>query len=68
MTTAVVAPLPFTAFDRCDRCQAQAKVRATLANGELLFCGHHGRVAGTPLVLSSLTVYDPEGVFNYGKQ
>lgn len=30
--------------DRCDRCGAQAYVRATLTSGgQLLFCGHHGR-------------------------
>ncbi len=33
-----------SAADRCDRCGAQAYVRARLASGgELLFCGHHGR-------------------------
>jgi hypothetical protein len=33
-----------TAADRCDRCGAQAYVRARLASGgELLFCGHHAR-------------------------
>lgn len=31
-----------TAADRCDRCGAQAYVRASLATGgELLFCMHH---------------------------
>ena len=31
-----------TAADRCDRCGAQAYVRANLVNGGvLLFCGHH---------------------------
>ena len=31
-----------TAVDRCDRCGAQAYVRATLEAGtELLFCAHH---------------------------
>jgi len=29
------------AFDRCDRCGAQAYVRARLASGELFFCAHH---------------------------
>lgn len=29
------------AMDFCDSCGAQAYVRVTLANGELLFCGHH---------------------------
>ncbi|NLG54589.1 MAG: hypothetical protein GX542_02905 [Rhodococcus sp.] len=33
-----------TAADRCDRCGAGARVRATLpAGGELLFCGHHAK-------------------------
>jgi len=33
-----------TAVDRCDRCGAQAYVRASLTSGgELLFCAHHGR-------------------------
>ncbi|HEY0638736.1 MAG TPA: hypothetical protein VGD67_13885 [Pseudonocardiaceae bacterium] len=33
-----------TAFDRCDRCGAQATTRAVLpSGGELLFCGHHVR-------------------------
>ena len=40
---AALAPT-LTAVDRCDRCSAQAYVRATLhAGGELLFCAHHGR-------------------------
>ncbi|MEE2056334.1 MULTISPECIES: DUF7455 domain-containing protein [Rhodococcus] len=31
-----------TAADRCDRCNAAARVRAVLpTGGELLFCGHH---------------------------
>jgi hypothetical protein len=56
-----------SALDRCDKCGAQALVRATLANGELYFCGHHGREMSAKLVASSLVVYDPEGVFNYGR-
>ncbi|MGB7447760.1 MAG: hypothetical protein WA892_01415 [Ornithinimicrobium sp.] len=33
-----------TATHRCDRCGAQAYVRARLAEGlELHFCAHHGR-------------------------
>jgi len=32
------------ASDRCDRCGAQAYVRAILpSGGELLFCGHHAK-------------------------
>ncbi|TQJ10610.1 DUF7455 domain-containing protein [Lapillicoccus jejuensis] len=33
-----------SAADRCDRCGAQAYIRARLTTGgELLFCAHHGR-------------------------
>ena len=33
---------PLNALDRCDRCGAQAYVRAILlTGGELLFCAHH---------------------------
>lgn len=33
-----------TVADRCDRCGAQAYVRARLGDGlELHFCAHHGR-------------------------
>lgn len=42
MTTALAPSL--TTADRCDRCGAQAYMRARLAGGgELLFCAHHGR-------------------------
>jgi hypothetical protein len=34
-------PPMFNALDRCDRCGAQAKTRALLREGFLLFCGHH---------------------------
>ncbi len=40
----ILEPTPLSAIDRCDRCGAQAYVRATLLNGgELLFCGHHSK-------------------------
>lgn len=68
MTTALVTHSPIAVTDRCDKCGAQARVRATLSNGELYFCGHHARATGNTLVLKSLQVYDPEGVFNYGRQ
>jgi hypothetical protein len=45
MTTYTVScadAAPLTKADRCDRCAAQAYVRAALRTGaELLFCGHH---------------------------
>ncbi|MBM6620955.1 hypothetical protein JTF08_04985 [Micrococcaceae bacterium RIT802] len=45
MTATSVATRGLTALDRCDRCGAQAYVRAVLetSGGELLFCGHHAR-------------------------
>ena len=47
--TETLAP-SFTCFDRCDRCGAQAHMRATSAALELLLCGHHGREAHRGLV------------------
>ncbi|WP_374969392.1 hypothetical protein [Terrabacter sp. BE26] len=42
MTTTLAPEL--TVADRCDRCGAQAYIRARLVSGgELLFCAHHGR-------------------------
>jgi len=39
-----------TAFDRCDRCGAQGRVRVVLASGsDLIFCGHHAREYETKL-------------------
>lgn len=41
MTTTIAAS-PLTATDRCDRCGAQAYVRATMESGfDLLLCAHH---------------------------
>lgn len=43
--TTTLTRLELTASDRCDRCGAAAAIRAVLpSGGELLFCGHHGRV------------------------
>ena len=40
----VLDSAPLNALDRCDRCGAQAYVRAVMPNGfELLFCGHHAK-------------------------
>ena len=42
MTTTTIAASPLTAADRCDRCGAQAYIRATMESGfDLLLCGHH---------------------------
>lgn len=32
-----------TASDRCDQCGAQAYIRVSLGESDLLFCAHHGR-------------------------
>ena len=35
---------PLNSLDRCDRCGAQAYVRAILiSGGQLLFCAHHAK-------------------------
>ena len=57
---------PIAISDRCDKCGARAMVRAAFPSGELHFCGHHAREAGTKLVLQATEVYDPEGAFNIG--
>jgi hypothetical protein len=50
------------ALDRCDRCGAQAYVRAVLAAGELLFCAHHGREYGEKLAREAVLVQDNSSV------
>lgn len=60
--TTVQAPRQqFTALDRCDRCGAQAYVRAYLTNGELLFCSHHGREHIAKLIDGGAIVHDETG-------
>lgn len=59
MTTALASAPALTALDRCDRCGAQALVRATLAHGELLFCGHHARQHAEALARVALSVDRP---------
>ena len=64
MTTAALAPHAFTALDRCDRCGAQAFLRAVLASGDLLFCAHHGRAYGEALAAKALVVQDASDAVN----
>ena len=52
------------AQDRCDRCSAAAKVRITLLNGELMFCGHHAKEFGPNLKKVAVTVEDPEAILH----
>ena len=50
---------PLTASDRCDRCGAQAYVRATLpGDTELLFCGHHGNAHRPSLLVAGASIHD----------
>lgn len=40
--TPTIEATPLSAQDRCDRCGAQAYVRATMESGfDLLMCAHH---------------------------
>lgn len=58
-TTAVAEPASLNATDRCDRCGAQAYVRATLDGGaELLFCGHHFRAHEDKLAAAGAVILD----------
>lgn len=48
-----------SAADRCDRCGAQAYIRARLVNGgELLFCAHHGRQHLPQLQVQASEIHD----------
>jgi len=58
LTLDTLAP-ELTRQDRCDRCGAQAYVKATLADGlDLLFCGHHFRAHEAKLVAAGATIQD----------
>ena len=59
MTTALAKTPGLTALDRCDRCGAQALVRAVLPHGELLFCGHHARQHADALARVAVSVDRP---------
>jgi hypothetical protein len=51
-----------TAQDRCDRCGAQAYLRAVLPTGlELLFCGHHGNAQRAGLLVAGASLQDETG-------
>lgn len=56
--TTMTAPA-LNAADRCDRCGAQAYIKAVLpGGGELLFCGHHGRQFAPTLEAQGADVLD----------
>ena len=51
--------VPLNALDRCDRCGAQAYVRAVLlTGGELMFCAHHGKEYAEKLKTVSAKIQD----------
>jgi hypothetical protein len=55
----VLDSTPLSALDRCDRCGAQAYLRAVMANGfELLFCGHHAKKYQDGLANSATRIQD----------
>ena len=62
MTTTVAPPAALDTADRCDRCGAQAFVRAELTNGgELLFCAHHAREHESKLREIAVLIHDESG-------
>ena len=51
--------VPLNALDRCDRCGAQAYVRAILlSGGQLLFCAHHAKAYAQGLKPVVATIQD----------
>ena len=55
----ILESTPLNALDRCDRCGAQAYVRATMLNGgELLFCAHHGKEYADKLKAVAASIQD----------
>ncbi|MFS2292080.1 hypothetical protein FHX41_1743 [Actinomadura hallensis] len=59
MTGALAPTKPLTVADRCDRCGAQAYVRAVLVGGgDLLFCAHHGRKYSEALRANGADIHD----------
>jgi ribosomal protein S14 len=57
VSTIVAAPLAAT--DRCDRCGAQAYVRATMESGfDLLLCAHHFRENESRLREIAVDIHD----------
>jgi hypothetical protein len=59
VTGALAPTRPLLAADRCDRCGAQAYVRAVLpGGGDLLFCAHHGRKYSDSLRATGADIQD----------
>lgn len=59
VTTTAIAASALTASDRCDRCGAQAYVRATMDSGlDLLLCAHHFHQNEDRLRQIAVTIHD----------
>lgn len=61
MPVATSPSATLTRQDRCDRCGAQAYVRATLPGSDglqLLFCGHHFRAHELALLAAGAEILD----------
>lgn len=57
--TPTIAPNRLAAADRCDRCGAQAYVRAMMESGfDLLLCAHHFRENETRLREVAVAIHD----------
>jgi hypothetical protein len=57
LTPPPAAAAPPAADERCDRCNAAAKLRVILAGGgELVFCGHHANKLASSLVKVAVDV------------
>ncbi len=55
----VLEQAPLNSVDRCDRCGAQAYVRATLLSGlHLFFCSHHAKAYAEGLRAQSVHIHD----------
>jgi len=53
---------PLNSLDRCDRCGAQAYVRAILVSGgQLLFCAHHAKTYAEGLKPVVSAIQDESG-------
>jgi hypothetical protein len=62
--TTTLERAPLSIADRCDRCGAQAFVRAIFVSGDLMFCGHHGRELRPLLDKDALLVEDGTDLIN----
>jgi len=59
-TTLTPSDTELTAADRCDRCSAQAQVRAIMpGGGDLIFCSHHARKYEASLLKVGVRIIDP---------